>query len=76
MTYSFNQEVGESDLYFSTSTIVWVEETLFLLREEEEDKREMFGINMPFETVIDVGNTSCFVAFSSHDTGLLHFGRM
>jgi len=67
--YLLQQEVEPRDLYFSTSKLVWVEETLFLLREVEGKERQMFGIDMPFETVINVGNTSCFVAFSPHDAG-------
>lgn len=61
--------MAERPLPFSPSAIVWVEETLFLLRERAEG-RQMFGIDMPFETVIDVGNTSRLVAFTPHDTGM------
>ena len=64
--------VTERDLYFPTSTIIWVEETLFLLQENLE-RRRMFGLDMPFETVIDVGNSSRFAAFTPHDAGTSQF---
>ncbi|KAL5267736.1 hypothetical protein ACHWQZ_G004694 [Mnemiopsis leidyi] len=61
-------EVAERDLYFPTHTMVWVEETLFLLQ-EDQGVRRMFGLDMPFETLIDVGNSTRFAAFSPHDAG-------
>ena len=48
--------------------MVWVEETLFLLQ-EDQGVRRMFGLDMPFETLIDVGNSTRFAAFSPHDAG-------